>query len=274
MFERINKYILKCAVIVATKKPAPTRIPLTGENALKNDCFVVEVQATDGDKTDFQVDLVSKKGFCGRLKTLNEQGRTEYSVKACVPLKSLEKWEFEANHFYKTYRFRYRSPFKFIVWNAFSLFKLEILKEKISQLFFNISTKERTERIEVLTELVSMRAEMTDDILLGFVKDQHQSSFELFRKFYGEKVFGNPQYKMMLYRFEMILRSFLDGGEISETRNGFQVEPKALALISQYQEENRRHKEQMAHNRRIFALSIVVAIATIMQAYTAFFAKN
>ena len=270
MFRGSRHSILKRAIKFALKKPAPSRSPLSGEERVKNDCFVIELRSLTGEIFDIQVDKLTAEGFSGRQMEQNEHGVKVYSLITEMSFKDFKKIEFKAYHFYTGFRFDYTSPTKFLIVNFLKAFLLEIIFEKAKQSLFEITTKERTDRIDVLKFMIGIRETETGDNILNLRRPHHLSAFELFKMLYGDRIFGNQQYKQMLFRFEMILQSFVHSEEISEVDNSFQAEPKALETISRFLEENRRHKEQMSHNRWVLLLTIVVTITACIQAYSVF----
>lgn len=87
----------------------------------------------------------------------NEQGFKQYIDQTTLKISSTGNYEFKSIHYYGNFQFSYSSPIRLLILDGLRLFLLELLYMNLKQWLFNQSTKERTDRILLLKELVQIR---------------------------------------------------------------------------------------------------------------------
>jgi len=230
---------------------------------MKIDCFSAEIRSLEGQYFDLQVGKILKEGVEGRLMERNE-GYSEGSG-WCVTNHGLDKIEFSATHFLGLRSFQYSSPLKFLMWKLVKIPKLIILKDRLSQLWFNSKTPARTNRIETLRELVDMRLET--DANSPNAASEGKDSIEILAKIHGRKIIFHPEYKSTRASLELDLESLVESGDLHEKNRYYRATGKALSTIANYEQENRRHQEQMQHNSWIKWLTIALVFVGMLQAF-------
>ena len=90
----------------------------------------------------------------------------------------------------------------------------------------------------------------------------------LFSKIYGDRAYGHPRFDNEWVMFELLLKSLHESGEISEDAGKYSLKGKALETIAAYEEQERRHRDNVIHNRQILGLTFVLTVIGILQVDT------
>jgi len=69
-----------------------------------------------------------------------------------------------------------------------------------------------------------------------------------------------------LDQIEVMLDALVDLGELRKNGIGYEVTGKGIAALSQYEEEERKHRESMSLQKGIRWLTVVMAVAALLQA--------
>ena len=267
MFEGIRKtckiFLVKQAIRVALKKPAPSRIPMDRDRAKGNDFFSVRLLDDDDAYNIIAQELVNQ-GLIGK-----QWSGDSYEYQISVPNNFLFEINLEITHYYKHVRATYEGPLEFF-WGLVTLNPVRfLLKQKFSQWAFNWSTKFRHERMSVLKELVEFHirhcsSRARSSIVLSGYKFSELSYFE--RK-YGYKAFDHPQFYREMEVIELIFRSLCESNDLEKLESEYKIGPNALKSIADYELDERRHKDSVRHNWLIFVLTFVLACTAIAGVY-------
>ncbi len=128
----------------------------------------------------------------------------------------------------------------------------------VKQRVFNITTKFQHDRIEVLNRLVQL------DLAHGEYGRREFSEIWDFGEFYGERAYGHPDYEVESRRFQLIVSSLVETGELEQADDRFKVTGKALTTIAKHETEERRHRDHKIHNLFIFLLTLVLAVTSVV----------
>lgn len=252
--------LLRWALRISLKRPAPRRIPRSGEEGKSVDCYSVDLRTLDGIHCDIQVDSISKNAIIGRFWSGNS-----YEHSGSLVYNLLGNFEFSAHHFTGLSETRYTSVVDFIFQETFRVLYIFKFLSKLRQMFFNLKTPQRRNRIEILQLLIIIRlmADTDDDIRFQFDENGH-SAFEIMKSLYGERIFGHPKYDWLSARLDLTLESLVTSADISERNNKFRAVGKALETISLFEEDNRRHRDRMFLNWVIAFLTLALVIVGVL----------
>lgn len=257
----INTLLLKWALRIALEKKAPARILLSGEEGKKTDCYTVVVRGIDGCPFDVLVDGTTKNYIEGRTW---EEDRYQANFLAIYEM--LGSVEFSGRHFYRGYSFEYNSPFKFLINTLLKIPQIIVLKNKFNQWIFNSKTPNRTDRIELLKKLIDIRINNNSVENIYVSHDEGLGVIDIMIEIYGNRIIRHPEYNKILRQNKLILESLVTSKDIEESRNfNITVTGKAFTTIATYEEENRRHDEQMQHNRYIKYLTVALVFVGFLQ---------
>ncbi|EKP0247306.1 hypothetical protein NTJ15_001362 [Aeromonas veronii] len=243
----IARHILKELL----KKPAPERIPRSGEDAEKVNCYVVYFRSRDRSWTLLCYDIFPN-GVTGKYWHNNvEVGSVS------IPFYLLGDYELDITHFYGRYDLRYESVSQYFWEGIIPVDKANILIGKGNQFLFNKKELIRSERMEVLKLLLEKELD----------KSGYQiSSIDLSTLLYTEKWVFHPDQNRQLKYNELLLESLCSSGELIRSEYGFKLSPKALVTISIYEEEQKKHRENISQAKSMKWLTFGLILVGVIQA--------
>jgi hypothetical protein len=261
MFRWLSRRVLLQSIKHALRKNAPSQFSY----ADKNDYFVTILT----NKLSQEEVLVSAIG----PKVIEGMAWSEdrFQSPTTIPVTDVEAWSPKFIRFYGFNKINYPSLADFLVseltfrpWRAY-------LKESFAQSLYNYRTKFRKDRIEVLKRLVQVslkEAEKNNGLL---TTNSWKSVVGLLSEVYGNRVYGHPGYEAEAAHFRLILESLVATGELEKQKmHEFKLNGLALASISNYELEERRHRDSVRQNRLLFFVTVVMAVAAVVQAYSTF----
>ena len=80
---------------------------------------------------------------------------------------------------------------------------------------------------------------------------------------YNKRTRTNQEYR----RFELILASLADGGELERQNGRYKVAGRALSTIANFEEVERRHLDSVRLNRVLAVFTIVLAISAVVELF-------
>jgi len=83
---------------------------------------------------------------------------------------------------------------------------------------------------------------------------------------YTMRWFLHPQGEQQQHRVEFYLNSLVETGELKHINHKYIVTGKTLSTIEEYEEQERKHTENVKMQWRMFWLTVAVATGTIIQA--------
>ena len=261
--------LLLWALRIALKRPASRSIPRSGSKGKAVDCYSVDLRTLDGIHYDILVDSISNNAIVGLFWSGNS-----YEYGGSIVYNLLGKFEFSACHYIGLIEVRYTSVVGFIFQETLRIPYIQIFFSELRQRIFNLKTLYRSNRIKILQILIDMRLKAdTDDGISFILGDKGHSSFEIMKILYGERIFAHPQHDWLSARLDLTLESLVTSADVSEENYKFHAVGKALETISLFEEDNRRHRDQMILNWVIailtFALVIVGILPFILEYMTA-----
>lgn len=181
--------------------------------------------------------------------------------KGSININELNLLNVEISYYYKNYIAKYKNINSFILCNLtkydVAKAELDLFFYRVKQFYFNKKKLEMKPRYDLLEMLIKQ---------FGY----HQETFhemDVSQRMFSIKVFAHPQREFLRNQIKLYLESFVESGEIKETSNGeYRVTGKALLTLEKFQLEERRFKK-MAHLQKVIAfLTIVMALASAIQA--------
>ncbi|QSX33779.1 hypothetical protein JYB87_00550 [Shewanella avicenniae] len=243
----ISRHLLKSLL----NKPAPDRIPRSGEEALSIDCNVVYFRSLDNSWT-LLCDGICPKGVTGKYWLDNKEfGRIS------IPFYLMGDYELDITHFYGRYDLRYGSIAQYFWEGLIPVDKAKILIGKGSQFLFNKKELVRSERIEVLKVILEKELD----------QGQHEiSAVSLSTLLYTEKWVFHPDKSRQLRYNDLLLHSLHESGDLVKTQYGFKLCSKALVTIAQYEEDQKKHRENISQAKSMKWLTVALVVVGLIQA--------
>lgn len=191
-----------------------------------------------------------------------------------IEISELSNWELNTYRFYGGARYQYDGVWDF--WKNELTFRAwrNHFWGDISQSLFNTVFRFRSDRIEVLRRLVELHVEAAKNGNGPLNQPEAKSVVQMQSDFFGNKVYGHPAYNDISARFRLIVDSLASSGDlVEENAHHFRVDGKALETLAAFELDERRHNDAVKQNKRLFWITVVIAVATAVQAYVAFFSS-
>jgi len=218
----------------------------------QQDCYSAVVTGLPGDR-HMIVSSSNSIGVVGRVFGPDAPAETQ-----TIPWGDLEALNVEITHFLGTHDFKFRSPRKFL-WAHISKWPwMYRLVQRVRQAFFNRKKLVRVDRMRALRHLVEER--------IGR-RDARCSPVQLVAELHTFRAFHHPNIDEQLGYAALLLDSLVASGDLSNNQGSYAVSPKALVTLAQYDEDNRRHRDNKTIQWLIVRLTIILAIAAAIEAW-------
>ncbi|MDF2183162.1 hypothetical protein [Neptuniibacter sp. CAU 1671] len=223
------------------------------------DCNVIYFRSPNKSWT-LLCDEVLPEGVTGKYWSYGEEfGRVS------IPFYLMGDYELDITHFYGRHDLRYGSIPQYFWEGIVPIDKTKILIGKGSQFLFNKKELVRSERIEVLK------------IILEKELDQRQyeiSSVALSSLLYTEKWVFHPDKSRQQRYNDLLLRSLHESGDLEKTKYGFRLSSKALVTIARYEEDQKKHRENISQANSMKWLTLALIFVGLIQALVTFCGQN
>jgi hypothetical protein len=177
-----------------------------------------------------------------------------------VSLATIEGQDLSVTHFYGHSEVEYRGVFDFALGRTFFLpyIKIHLVRaiESVDQYFFNkkkLFTKQRTDLLKFL-----VRRRLDGESI--------SSPFELMTGLYSVRWVYHPDKDSQVKRLTFYLDSLVNTGELRRVDHKYELTGRALEAIEVYEEQERKHTENVKVQRRMFWLTLAIAFLTGAQA--------
>ncbi len=228
-------------------------IPRSGDKGEKVNCFVTAVDKNGGPY------LIVLKVEGDELVCIEWNG-VKYQRDRKLPITSFKPSEFRITHYYGLSTVEYRGVIDFLIGQvtAWPYIKIHIVLwlGSFDQYLFNKKKLISKQRMELLKYLV-------EQAQTG--KKQH-GTLDLMTELYSIKWFLHPQRETEQQKLEFYLESLAETGELRKISYDYAVTGFALRAIEEYEEQERKHTENVKMQWRTFWLAVAVAALTLVQA--------
>lgn len=170
------------------------------------------------------------------------------------------KWQLVVQRFLREYEFKHLGAWS-VVWSHWSRKdERRILKSKVQRQAYRLRSLERKQRMDVLRMLV----EKTTDR-----QDYATSVVTLMVDLYTTLVFLHPEKARIMGYTKLLLQSLVESKDLETDGLRYKVTPKALVTLTQWEEDDRRHRDSVTQQQWIKAFTLILAIAATIQAFEA-----
>lgn len=219
------------------------------------DCVVIYVRSTD-DSWTLLVKDVLKKGFKGKFWS----GEKEHTD-VCIPFSLLKDEALDITHFFGAYDLKYKSLTSYFFSGVLPVDRCKIWLGKLDQFLFNRKGLIRSERIDTLKLILERTIENRNFKL---------NEISLATMLHTQKWVFHPDKERQLSYGKLLLESLVESGELIKERYEYKLSAKALITISDYEDESKRHNQNLAQSKSMKWLTIVLIIVAIAQTTVAY----
>lgn len=246
----LTKKLYKWQLSSLLSKMCESSIPLTGDSRARVNCF--EIALDKDSKPYFFVRGVEGDNLTGML-----WDGTSYSTEAKIPIETIVAHDLFITHYYGHDEIKYRGIYDFIINNITRWIYIKMYIEKLDQYFFNKKKLVTKERMDLLKLMLSDQFERSHSGI---------SIIDLMTKLYSIKWVLHPKSDVQEKKLELYLDSLVKSGDIKKINHEYEVTGTAISSIEKFEEEERRHVENVKMQKRALWLTIIIAIAALIQA--------
>lgn len=251
--------LLRYALLRALRKPTPNPIPRSGDAGAAVDGYVIYLRDSGSD-LQVLIDKLDQYGVYGRA--LKDD---TYELDVVIPTRDLQYFKVEIQHYYGLWQFNYFSPLRFIVQDILNFPMWVWGWNAIQQSIFNRRRLVRRERISVLQELVERtiqdpRFKISHIGLVGGI--------------YTHRWVHHPTQASIVAYYKLALDSLVESGDLNSDGMSYTVSSKALETLSRYEEQDRKHRDNVKQKRALNWLTLVLVLLGALQVYAALIANG
>ncbi|UXT53262.1 hypothetical protein FY136_28795 (plasmid) [Agrobacterium tumefaciens] len=246
--ERATVWVIKTAL----EKNAPTLIPTSGERAEKNDSYAVYLIDQAGvarlvvnDITE--VEVTGKWSLDGK----------EFTEPHSIPLTDLPQYSLYIQHYFRGWAFYTQGIWQFVRNRLTRYPHWKVTIDDILQARFNRKELTRRDRMKVLAHILASTIER---------RSYETAETDLLTRFYTARWVHRPDKEELMTYYRLLLESLKASGDLSDGRHGFKLNAQALNTIADFEQEDRRHRDNYRTQRGIFWLTIVLMFVGVVQA--------
>ncbi len=251
----LRKSLFKWILPKILSHSCDSRIPRSGIEGTKVNCYTIMV---DKNKLPFLLvsgyregRVVGKKWKSGRFSNPFEMDIEDIDIDSV-----------RVTHYYGLHEVLYTSVFS-LTWNYISKFKYIGMRisgvfNSMNQSIFNRRQLETKRRMELLEFMIKERFER-GTVNVGIV--------ELMTKLYSIRWLYHPSRQEQKNKLKFHLESLIESGDVifDNGSSSYRVLGKAISTIERYEEEERRHTESVRTQKRMVALTFLIAILALVQ---------
>jgi|LakMenEpi03Aug12_release.lakeMendotaPanAssembly.Ray.scaffolds.fasta_scaffold321213_1 hypothetical protein len=249
----IRLRITRAVLSALLSRPCERIIPRSGERGAAVNCFVIAI-----DKNEAPYLLV--ESLNGEDLVCIKWDGNKYSTQCKLPLANLSPKDFHITHYYGVNEIHYQGILQYIIsratrWPYIGICLVRIIY-RFDQYFFNKKKLISDKRIKLLRLLVNETLDgRPEHELLGMMT-----------KLYSIRWFSHPQGQEAKRRLEAYLNWLEETGELRKQNHTYIVTGKALHVIEEYEEQERKHAENIILQRSSLLVALTIALLTFVQA--------
>lgn len=237
----------------ALTRACESTIPRSGDAGKKVNCFTVSLDR-EGEPY-----LIVLKLADDMLECLAWSGKS-YETATTIPLRSIDPSQLYITHYYGLSDIKYAGIGDFAIgrltlWPYVKIHFVLALN-KFDQYIFNKKKLITKQRIDLLRFLVSKALEGHESF----------NEIDLMTQLYSVKWVLHPDKDSQRNKLRFYLESLADTGELRKANYKYFLTGHALRAIEEYEEQERKHTENVKMQWRMFWLTLVIALLTIFQA--------
>ena len=248
MTTKLCRYFLSS--VLAQK--CESTIPRSGEKGERVNCFTVSI-----DKAGKPY-LIALELDGDKLKCIEWNGQ-RYEINTTVTFTSIHPSQFCITHYYGLYEVRYFGIVDFMIgWMThLPYIKIHFVRilSKFDQYLFNKKKLVTKQRVDLLRFLVSQALEGHDSF----------NEIDLMTQLYSIKWVLHPDQDLQRKKLEFYLNSLTDTGELRKVNLKYFLTGHALRAIEEYEEQERKHTENVKMQWRMFWIALAIAFLTLVQ---------
>jgi hypothetical protein len=250
------------ALRTALSKPCPEDgIPRSGAEGEAADCISVRfVREPDNPKIVIGVSVDT-------VRCLESDGRpySKFEKPVTVPVASVAIKDFQIRHYYGLATIDFNGLVDFVRGQLFPFVYLQVhfewSKDKLKQRAFNRNRLVSHDQIALL-KILTERHFNKPNQPFGYI--------DLMTDLYSLRWVEHPDRERISAKLRMHLEVLNEAGALARNHEReYTVQAKALAILERHEEDERRHSQGLALQRRIVRLTWILVVSALIQAFGA-----
>lgn len=254
------------------KKNCGEIIPHTGEEAKSVNCYTIYLSNINGE-VEYQVKGVDKRNRQIKVNALDPKSNT-FSIPKKITLNQILNKHMDVTYHYKgwfsTYDSIYVLLFNIITKYDKTKINIILLSNKIAQFLYNrkpLKSSVRIDRIHLLKFLYDEQVNKYDPLssMRTSSVNHGMQLYELIPKLYKPRWIHNPRSEKERQKLNMHLQSLVESGELKldVKKTGYIVTTQALKTIEKYDEDERRHKDNIRIQWILASIFLIQALEAL-----------
>ncbi|MCA0044126.1 hypothetical protein [Celeribacter litoreus] len=264
MLSRIRIFLVKFAISVALKRKAPKQIPLSGIERLRERNYYSVVLREERTQARFRVESVKKQGLEGYWFEFGSHGQ-----EASLPNQNIKRLHLEIKHYAYELEITHRTGIDFLM--ACLTFKpqREVLWYRFKVWVFSKKKLPREDRMEVLAWAYEWTLHSEDR------KPAFTPQSFLIHK-HGDLIMRHPEKDRLMKYYRILFESLVASGDFEDIKSlwSFALLPNALATLDKYEEDDRRHADNLRQQKILGWLTFALVLIGVGQILASFFGSE
>ena len=250
----MNLATVKRALLeIALRRATPSRIPRSGAEGEAVNCYTTRVFRESSEP------LIVQSANGNVLNCLEFDGN-RYSIESEHSFESLLEGKFEFTHYHGLATTTYFGWLEFALGRIFRIpyirAWLYFKRNKFSQFIYNRKKLVTKQRVDLLKTILDAQLNGANRV----------SSLSVMTLIHTDKWYLHPNSEEHHHRAKFYLDALAETKDLVKSGIDYSITGQGIAAIERYEEEERKHSESIASQRRMFWLTIVIAALTLVQA--------
>lgn len=250
----IKEYLYRLMLPILIANACESRIPRSGEKGQGVNCFVVAIDRESSPY--FLATSYENKKLTGLI-----WNHDKYSDECSLDISELKNGELRVTHFYGLAEVTYNNIYD-IVWHYFTkmiYLKINLYRhiDTTHQYFFNKRKFFTKKRMDLLQFMINDQLDRTHKGI---------GAIDLMTKLYSIKWVLHPSADEQQEKLELYLDSLVESGELEKINSKYIVTGKSISTVERYEEQERKHTEAVKLQKKMFWLTVVIALVAAVQA--------
>lgn len=249
----ISASVKRALLEIPLRRAAPDRIPRSGDAGAAVNCYTTRVIRGEEDSLIVQ-------SADGDTCTCLEWDGDRYSIRSQISFNDLLEQRFEFTHYHGLYTTVYSGWLDLALGRIFRLpyikAKLYSAYHKVDQGLYNRRKLVTKQRIDLLKVILFAQLNGRDTL----------SSLSVMSLIHTDRWYLHPNHEDEHCRVRFHLDKIVETKDLIKNGIDYQITGQGVAAIELYEEQERKHEESISTQRRMFWLTIVIALLTLVQA--------